>query len=110
MLAAAGGAFLSIGFLNSFSENMTAGKGFIALAALIFAKWRAWPALATCPLFGLLDAVAIQEAEDAEIWQTLGIDRLLSITALAYLATAAALIIGIRCLFPRDHHTQNPTS
>lgn len=45
------------------------------------------------------------------LWkQTLGIDRLLSITALAYLATAAALIIGIRCLFPRDHHTQNPTS
>ncbi len=39
---------------------MTAGKGFIALAALIFAKWRAWPALWTCLLFGLLDAVAIR--------------------------------------------------
>jgi predicted MFS family arabinose efflux permease len=45
------------------------------------------------------------------LWkQTLGIDRLLSITALAYLAAAIALIIGIRCLFPRDHHTQYPTS
>jgi predicted MFS family arabinose efflux permease len=42
--------------------------------------------------------------------QTLGIDRLLSITAVAYLAVAVALIIGIRCLFSRDHHTQNPTS
>jgi len=39
---------------------MTAGKGFIALAALIFAKWRAWPALGACFLFGLLDAIAIR--------------------------------------------------
>ena len=34
MLAAAGGAYLSIGFVNSFNENMTAGRGFIALAAV----------------------------------------------------------------------------
>jgi predicted MFS family arabinose efflux permease len=41
--------------------------------------------------------------------QSLGIDRLLSFTALGYLVAGAAVIIGIRCLFPRDHHIQNPT-
>ena len=54
------GSYLALGQAAGFLTNMTAGKGFIALAALIFAKWRAWPALWTCFLFGLLDAVAIR--------------------------------------------------
>jgi general nucleoside transport system permease protein len=58
MLAAAGGAFLSIGFVNSFNENMTAGRGFIALAAVIFGKWRPWGAAAACILFGFSSALA----------------------------------------------------
>jgi simple sugar transport system permease protein len=60
VLCGIGGAYLSVGQSAGFLPNMTAGKGFIALAALIFAKWRAWPALGACFLFGLLDAVAIR--------------------------------------------------
>jgi simple sugar transport system permease protein len=58
MLAAAGGAFLSIGFVGSFNENMTAGRGFIALAALIFGNWRPFGAMAACLLFGFSSALA----------------------------------------------------
>jgi general nucleoside transport system permease protein len=54
------GAYLSVGQAAGFLPNMTAGRGFIALAALIFAKWRAWPALGACFLFGMLDASANQ--------------------------------------------------
>jgi simple sugar transport system permease protein len=58
MLAAMGGVFLSIGFVNSFTENMTAGRGFIALAALIFGGWRPFGAFAACVLFGFSSALA----------------------------------------------------
>jgi simple sugar transport system permease protein len=57
-LAAMGGAFLSIGFVHSFSQNMTAGRGFIALAALIFGRWRPGGALAATLLFGFGSALA----------------------------------------------------
>jgi simple sugar transport system permease protein len=57
-LAALGGAFLSIGFVHSFSQNMTAGRGFIALAALIFGRWRPGGLLAATFLFGFSSALA----------------------------------------------------
>jgi len=60
VLCGLAGAYLSVGQAAGFLPNMTAGRGFIALAALIFAKWRAWPALGACFLFGLLDASANQ--------------------------------------------------
>ena len=58
VLAATGGAYLSIGFVHSFSQNMTIGKGFIALAALIFGRWRPGGALAAALLFGFSSALA----------------------------------------------------
>lgn len=54
------GAYLSIGQQAGFVQNMTAGKGFIALAALIFARWKPLNAMYACLLFGFLDAVAIR--------------------------------------------------
>ena len=58
MLAAAGGAYLSLGFVNSFDDNMTAGRGFIALAALIFGSWRPFGAAIACLLFGFSSALS----------------------------------------------------
>lgn len=60
VLCGIAGSYLSIAQSAGFIVNMTAGKGFIALAALIFSKWRPWQALGACFLFGLLDAVAIR--------------------------------------------------
>jgi general nucleoside transport system permease protein len=57
MLAAAGGAYLSLGFVTTFEKNMTAGRGFIALAALIFGSWNPFGAAAACLLFGFSSAL-----------------------------------------------------
>lgn len=60
ILCGLAGAYLSTALSAGFGREMTAGKGFIALAALIFAKWRPWYALLACSLFGLLEAIAIR--------------------------------------------------
>lgn len=60
LLCGLAGAYLSTAMSAGFIRDMTAGKGYIALAALIFAKWRPWPALLACLLFGLLEAIGIR--------------------------------------------------
>ena len=60
LLCGLGGTYLSVSQAAGFLPQMTAGKGFIALAALVFAKWKPIPALFTCLLFGALDAIAIR--------------------------------------------------
>ncbi len=60
ILCGIAGAYLATALQAGFVKDMTAGRGFIALAALIFAKWRPWYALYACLLFGLLQAVALR--------------------------------------------------
>ena len=60
ILCGIAGAYLATALQAGFVKDMTAGRGFIALAALIFAKWRPWYALYACILFGLLQAVALR--------------------------------------------------
>ncbi|MCU9847361.1 ABC transporter permease [Defluviimonas sp. WL0024] len=58
LLCGLAGAYLATGLSAGFVKEMTAGRGYIALAALIFAKWRPWYALGATMLFGLLEAIA----------------------------------------------------
>jgi len=60
LLCGIAGAYLATGLQAGFVKEMTSGRGYIALAALIFAKWRPWHALGACLLFGLLQAVALR--------------------------------------------------
>jgi general nucleoside transport system permease protein len=84
-LAALGGAFLSIGFTGTFAENMTSGRGFIALAAVIFGKWRPGWAFAATLLFGFGFALSIPLQREADISENL-------ISTLPYVLTLIALI------------------
>jgi simple sugar transport system permease protein len=89
-LAALGGAYLTLGFVHSFNEQMTHGRGFIALAALIFGKWNPFGAFGACLLFGLSSAIADRLALTwGTSWQTL-------FQALPYLLTliAVAGVVG----------------
>ena len=88
LLCGLAGAFFSIAQGSGFGNNMTAGKGFIALAALIFAKWKPVPAMYTCLLFGFLDALQIR-LQNTEI---LGITvPVQAIQALPYVLTVVLL-------------------
>jgi general nucleoside transport system permease protein len=89
MLAALGGAYLSVAFVGSFSNDMTEGRGFIALAAMIFGKWKPWGALWATLLFGFASALADRLSQPNPTLGTL-------FEALPYLLTliAVAGVIG----------------
>jgi ABC-type uncharacterized transport system permease subunit len=92
MLAAAGGAYLSIGFVGTFNENMTAGRGFIALAALIFGGWRPFGAFAAALLFGFSQALAFKMQVYSDSLP--GIDVLINALPYALTLIAVAGVIG----------------
>jgi simple sugar transport system permease protein len=89
VLAALGGAYLSIGFLGSFNEGMTNGRGFIALAAVIFGNWRPFGAYAAAIMFGASTAISFRLATYSDSAQVL-------FQALPYVLTliAVAGVIG----------------
>ena len=89
VLVGLAGVYLVLSQAAYFQPNMSAGKGFIALAALVFAKWRPWPALATCLLFGFLDAVAIR-LQGVEL-PVIGSVPVQAIEALPYVLTVVLL-------------------
>ena len=66
-LAGLGGASLSLFLSSSFAREMTAGRGFMALAALILGKWKPLPAAAACLLFGMADAAQIR-LQGVKLW------------------------------------------
>ncbi len=92
VLAALGGAYLSIGFVHSFNENMTNGRGFIGLAALIFGNWRPLGAFGAALLFGFSSAIAdrMQTYNDS----LPGIDVLIQSLPYALTLIAVAGVIG----------------
>jgi ABC-type uncharacterized transport system permease subunit len=89
MLAALGGAYLSIGFLSQFVEGMTNGRGFIALAAVIFGNWRPFGAYGAALLFGGSTALSFRLQQP---WE----DESILFQALPYVLTliAVAGVIG----------------
>jgi simple sugar transport system permease protein len=93
-MAGAAGAFLSVGQLGLFQEDMSAGRGFLALAAVIFGGWRPFGVLAACLVFGAADALQLRLQAYANIPRQVWL--VVALIALAYvvatrLGTRAAL-------------------
>jgi general nucleoside transport system permease protein len=93
VLAGASGAFLSVGVVSSFNENMTAGRGFIALAAVIFGAWRPFGSFAAACLFGFSTALAFRLG-DAYRESFAGIEVLAQMLPYVLTLFAVAGVIG----------------
>ena len=88
ILCGLAGAYLATGLAAGFVKDMSAGRGFIALAALIFAKWRPWHALYACLLFGFLEAIGNRYQNIEIIGVTLPVQFM---QALPYILTVVIL-------------------
>ncbi|MFH1179225.1 MAG: ABC transporter permease [Candidatus Bathyarchaeota archaeon] len=97
MLAGLGGAFLSLSHLNLFTRGMTGGRGFIAMAAMIFGKWMPFGVFGSGLLFGFADALQMR-------LQSLGILPPQIILMIPYLLTVAILagVVG-KAIAPSDY-------
>jgi simple sugar transport system permease protein len=89
LLTGIAGAYLSIAHGAGWQQDMTAGKGFLALAALIFGKWRPWPTAAACLLFAFTDALQIRLQGVA--LPLVGVVPVQAIQALPYVLTVLLL-------------------
>jgi simple sugar transport system permease protein len=89
VLTGVAGAYLAVAQNAGFVKDMTAGKGFIALAALIFAKWKPVPAMFACLLFGFLEAASIRFQGMA--WPMIGKVPVQLMQALPYILTVILL-------------------
>ncbi|MEA4908775.1 MAG: ABC transporter permease [Chloroflexi bacterium] len=88
-LAGLAGAFLSIGVLNTFQQNMTSGRGFIAYTAIVFGKWEPVGAFLGSLLFGTADALQLR-------MQTLNLDiPYQAMVAFPYVVTLLALVLFV---------------
>jgi simple sugar transport system permease protein len=97
LIAGVGGAYLSLCQGSGYTRDMSAGRGFIALAALIFGNWRPVPTLLACLFFGLTDAIQIQL--QGHSWNGVAIPSQF-IQIIPYLATLIALVAFSRRIAP----------
>jgi simple sugar transport system permease protein len=91
-LASFGGVYLSIAHASQFTRDMTAGRGFIALTAVIFGKWKPLPTLAACLFFGFFDALQIRLQSEQIAGITFPVQLIQSLPYLAALVILAGFI------------------